>query len=87
MVIERRFLLGTKTFLAEVTRPAEVDVRWMDLNGNEQQQTFDGLWATCVQHEIDHLNGKLFIDYLSGLKRQMITRKMQKQKRERALDG
>ena len=79
--------LSIPDHFAEVTRPAEVDVRWMDLNGNEQQQTFDGLWATCVQHEIDHLNGKLFIDYLSGLKRQMITRKMQKQKRERALDG
>ncbi|TNF63753.1 MAG: peptide deformylase, partial [Rhodobacteraceae bacterium] len=44
----------------------------------------DGLWATCVQHEIDHLNGKLFIDYLTPLKRQLITRKMQKLKRDRA---
>lgn len=69
---------------AEVTRPAEVDVRWMDVDGNEQTQGFDGLWATCVQHEIDHLNGKLFIDYLGSIKRQMITRKMQKLKRERA---
>ncbi|WP_298849548.1 peptide deformylase [uncultured Ruegeria sp.] len=69
---------------AEVTRPKVVDVTWMDENGNLQQETFDGLWATCVQHEIDHLNGKLFIDYLKPLKRQMITRKMQKLKRERA---
>ena len=69
---------------ADVTRPAEVEVRWMDLDGREQTETFDGLWATCVQHEIDHLNGKLFIDYLKPLKRQMITRKMQKLKRERA---
>ncbi|WP_171236168.1 peptide deformylase [Ruegeria sp. HKCCA6837] len=69
---------------AEVTRPKVVDVSWMDQNGNLQQETFDGLWATCVQHEIDHLNGKLFIDYLKPLKRQMITRKMQKLKRERA---
>jgi len=68
---------------AEVTRPAEVSVRWIDRNGNEQEQDFGGLWATCVQHEIDHLNGKLFIDYLKPLKRQMITRKMQKLKRER----
>ncbi|NOD49511.1 MULTISPECIES: peptide deformylase [unclassified Ruegeria] len=69
---------------AEVTRPKVVDVSWMDQNGNLQQETFDGLWATCVQHEIDHLNGKLFIDYLKPLKRQMITRKMQKLKREKA---
>jgi len=67
---------------AEVTRPAEVKVEWVDLDGKTVQQDFDGLWATCVQHEIDHLNGKLFIDYLKPLKRQMITRKMQKLKRE-----
>ena len=69
---------------AEVTRPKVVDVAWMDENGNARTETFDGLWATCVQHEIDHLNGKLFSDYLKPLKRQMITRKMQKLKRERA---
>ncbi|SMR83344.1 peptide deformylase [Aliiroseovarius halocynthiae] len=69
---------------AEVTRPKEVGVRWVDRDGNVQEQEFDGLWATCVQHEIDHLNGKLFIDYLKPLKRQMITRKMQKLKRELA---
>jgi peptide deformylase len=69
---------------ADVTRPAEVRVRWLDLDGNLQERDMDGLWATCVQHEIDHLNGKLFIDYLKPLKRQMITRKMQKLKRESA---
>ncbi|MHA6265277.1 peptide deformylase [Aliiroseovarius sp. CAU 1755] len=69
---------------AEVTRPKEVSVRWVDRDGNVQERDFDGLWATCVQHEIDHLNGKLFIDYLKPLKRQMITRKMQKLKREMA---
>ncbi len=69
---------------ADVTRPAEVTVSWMDLDGNTQRETFDGLWATCVQHEIDHLEGKLFIDYLKPLKRQMITRKMVKLKREMA---
>ncbi|MEM7091311.1 MAG: peptide deformylase, partial [Pseudomonadota bacterium] len=66
---------------AEVTRPKVVDVEWMDPDGNPQRDTFDGLWATCVQHEIDHLNGKLFIDHLKPLKRQLITRKMQKLKR------
>ena len=69
---------------AEVTRPSEVDVRWLGLDGEIHEEHFDGLWATCVQHEIDHLDGKLFIDYLGPLKRQMITRKMQKLKREKA---
>ena len=69
---------------ADVTRPKEVEVAWIDRDGNAQQEVFDGLWATCVQHEIDHLDGKLFIDYLKPLKRQLITRKMQKLKRERA---
>ena len=69
---------------AEVERPAEVEVTWMGLDGKEQRERFDGLWATCVQHEIDHLDGKLFIDYLGRMKRQMITRKMEKLKREMA---
>jgi peptide deformylase len=68
----------------DITRPMAVKVRWMDLDGQEQERQFEGLWATCVQHEIDHLDGKLFIDYLGPLKRQMITRKMEKLKRERA---
>lgn len=69
---------------AEVTRPAEVEVVWQDVDGREQAERFAGLWATCVQHEIDHLAGRLFIDYLTPLKRQLITRKMQKLKREKA---
>ncbi len=69
---------------ADVTRPADVEVRWLDRDGKEQSEVFTGLWATCVQHEIDHLDGKLFIDYLKPLKRQMITRKMVKLKRELA---
>ncbi len=69
---------------ADVTRPKEVRVEWLDLDGNLQERDMDGLWATCVQHEIDHLEGKLFIDHLKPLKRQMITRKMQKLKRELA---
>lgn len=69
---------------ADVERPAEVEVKWTDLDGKEQREKFDGLWATCVQHEIDHLEGKLFIDYLKPLKRQLITRKMVKLKRELA---
>lgn len=69
---------------ADVTRPAQVQVRWIDQDGNEKSEEMDGLWATCVQHEIDHLEGKLFIDYIKPLRRQMITRKMVKMKRELA---
>lgn len=69
---------------AEIERPAEVTVGWTGLDGASCERTFTGLWATCVQHEIDHLDGRLFIDYLGPLKRQMITRRMEKLKRERA---
>jgi peptide deformylase len=72
---------------AEVKRPASVKVSWLGLDGQGNEALFDGIWATCVQHEIDHLNGKLFIDYLGPLKRQMITRRMEKLKRERARSG
>lgn len=76
--------LSIPEHFADVIRPAEVEIRWIDLDGRPRQQVFDGLWATCVQHEIDHLNGKLFIDHLGAIRRQMITRKMQKFKRELA---
>lgn len=68
---------------ADVTRPAEVRVRWLGLDGKTHEREFDKLWATCAQHEIDHLDGKLFIDHLGPIKRQMITRKAVKLKRER----
>ena len=54
----------------------------MDYNGNSKELKTDGLLATCIQHEIDHLEGILFIDYLSKLKRSMITKKLSKQKKE-----
>ena len=69
---------------ASVTRPDAVTVRWTDLLGQPREATMQGIWATCVQHEIDHLNGKLFIDYLGPMRRQMITSRMKKLKRERA---
>jgi peptide deformylase len=69
---------------ADVTRPAEVEVAWTGLDGQRHTERFDRLWATCVQHEIDHLNGTLFIDHLTMLRRQLITRKMVKLKREKA---
>ena len=67
----------------DVTRPAVVRLRYLDLDGQVQERDFDGLYATCVQHELDHLNGKLFIDYLSKIKRSMITNRMKKLKKER----
>ena len=69
---------------AEVTRPAAVRVYWLGLDGKTHEQDFDGLWATCAQHEIDHLDGVLFIDHISAMRRQMITRKMVKLKRDMA---
>ena len=73
--------LSIPGYRGEVTRPAEVEVKFLDEHGTEQQMRADGLLAACVQHEIDHLNGKLFIDYLSRIKRDMIIRKMTKDAR------
>ena len=75
--------LSIPEHFAEITRPEFVQVEWIDLGGKEHSEEFNGLKSTCVQHEIDHLNGKLFIDYLGPMKRQVITRKMQKFKREK----
>ena len=75
--------LSIPDIFSEVERPAEVTVHWHDLEGAGHEARFEGFPAVCVQHEIDHLNGRLYIDYLKPMKRQMITRKMQKFKRER----
>ena len=69
--------------LAEVERPAECHLNYIDYNGKKQKLQTEGLLATCVQHEIDHLNGVLFIDYLSKLKRDMIIKKLKKSKRNK----
>jgi peptide deformylase len=66
---------------AEVERPAVTRVAYVDVEGKPQETTLEGIWSTVVQHEIDHLNGILFIDYLSRLKRDMIVKKFTKQKR------
>ena len=67
---------------AEIERPAECTVKFINYDGKEKELKTDGLLATCVQHEIDHLNGVLFIDYLSKLKKDMIIKKLVKQKKE-----
>ena len=68
----------------EVTRAERVRVRWLGLDGEVHEREFGDRWAVCAQHEIDHLDGRLFIDYLSGLKRTMITSRMKKLKKEKA---
>ena len=62
----------------DVERPATIRLRYLDLDGKPQEIEADGLLATCLQHEIDHLNGVLFIDYLSKLKRDRVTKKFAK---------
>ena len=76
--------LSIPDIYAMITRPEAVRVRFLDREGVAQERDFTGIEATCLQHEVDHLNGKLFIDYLSPVRRQMITGKMKKLKRERA---
>lgn len=71
---------------ADVTRPKVVRVRYTDLEGNEQEKEFDGLLATCIQHEIDHINGIVFTDHVSKLKRDMIVRKLKKMKKQGVFD-
>ena len=62
----------------DVERPARVKVKFLDLEGKSYEEEADGLFATCIQHEIDHLNGVLFIDHISKLKRDRIIKKFSK---------
>lgn len=73
--------LSIPELYAEVTRPARVKVRYQDLQGVKQEIEAEGLLSACLQHEIDHLNGVLFVDYLSALKRNMLLRKLAKQQK------
>jgi len=70
---------------AEVDRPDRIRAKWLDLDGNPRDEEFTGLLATCLQHEMDHLEGILFIDHLSRLKREMILKKLAKQRKEQGL--
>ena len=70
---------------AEVDRPDRIRARWLDENGDSHEADIEGLLATCLQHEMDHLEGILFIDHLSRLKREMILKKLAKQRKERTL--
>ena len=70
--------LSIPEYYEEVERPARVRVRFTDLDGKLHEEDAEGLYATCIQHEIDHLNGVLFIDYLSKLKRDRVLKKFSK---------
>ncbi|WP_026381790.1 peptide deformylase [Afifella pfennigii] len=75
--------LSIPEYFAEVERPARVKVVYRDFEGKEQELEAEGILATCIQHEVDHLNGVLFIDYLSKLKRDMVVKKFTKIAREK----
>lgn len=70
--------LSIPDYYAEVERPETVTVRYVDRDGKQQEIVADGLLATCLQHEIDHLNGVLFIDHISKLKRDIVMRRFKK---------
>ena len=78
-VVREEGCLSIPEYYAEVERPAELRVRFLDRDGKPREIEATGVLATCVQHEVDHLNGKLFIDYLSKLKRDMVIKKFAKQ--------
>ena len=77
--------LSIPDYYAEVERPDTVTVKYLDRDGKEQLIEADGLMATCLQHEIDHLNGVLFIDHISKLKRDMVVRRFKKLARDKPL--
>jgi peptide deformylase len=70
--------LSIPEFYDDVERPAQVKVKYLDLEGKTQEVVANGLFATCLQHEIDHLNGILFIDHISRLKRERVLKKFSK---------
>ncbi len=77
--------LSVPGMFAEVIRPAQVHVKYFDYDGNEQLLKASGLLSACIQHEIDHLNGVLFIDHLSKMKKDRFLKKLQKSQKERGL--
>jgi peptide deformylase len=79
--------LSVPEHYADVVRPAKVTVRYLDRDNVQQELTCEGLLATCIQHEIDHLDGILFVDHISSLKRNMILRKLLKARKEAERDA
>ena len=75
--------LSIPGYYADVERAKEVEVEWLDLKGKKNKKIFSGLFSICIQHEIDHLNGILFIDYLSSLKKKRAIEKVKKFKKKK----
>ncbi len=71
---------------ADVERPARIKARWLELDGTKREMEAEGLLATCIQHEVDHLDGVLFVDHISALKRNMLLRKLAKEQKLKARD-
>ena len=74
--------LSVPDYYAEVERPARIRARWLDEHGATHDEPIEGMLATCLQHEMDHLEGILFIDHLSRLKREMVVKKLEKARRQ-----
>ncbi len=74
--------LSVPGYFEEVERAEHIKVRYLDRDGNERESEFEGLLAVCVQHEMDHLLGRLFVDYLSEVKRQRIRKRLEKDRRQ-----
>ena len=81
MAVYNEGCLSVPEQYADVERPAVIRARWLDRHGKAHEEKIDGMLATCLQHEIDHLEGILFIDHLSRLKRDMVLKKLQKARR------
>lgn len=77
--------LSIPGYFAEITRPSKCKIQYLDYNGNEKEDEVDNLLSTCIQHEVDHCDGVLFIDYLSKLKKDMIIKKLIKTNKDKQI--
>ena len=82
---KRIIVMSVPNQFAEIDRPSKCDIEFLDYNGNKKTISAEGLFATCIQHEMDHLEGILFIDHLSKLKKSMILKKISKLKSNSAV--
>ncbi|MBS7811128.1 peptide deformylase [Roseococcus pinisoli] len=86
MAVREEGCLSLPGQFADVERPERIKLRWLELDGTKREMEADGLLGVCLQHEIDHLNGVLFVDHLSALKRNMMLRKLAKDLKSRTRD-
>jgi len=87
VLVSEEGCLSVPGYYEEVERAEHIRVRFLDRNGEEQEMDAEGLLAVCIQHEIDHLDGRLFVDYLSEAKRQRIRKRLVKDKRHKSADA